>query len=172
MPRNLSTTTLRVAAVAVAILWVAAVLILSGCSTIARPDLGIKRSGGQTYRAEQPTIFGKPVASPRWVPTVTATDKLKNQLSAPAEFLLWITIPSAILSAAGFVYMLFFTGNPRTMKRLGIIAAISGTAAVFCAAWMLTVIWILFIVPALIIVLVIGYKITHGKKLAWSTKGK
>ena len=147
-----------------ALIYVSLLIILLGCSSIPLPDLGTKKVGGKTYVAERSTLLGKPIGGPKWIPIVTKGEKLTEKMSRPAEIVLWIAVPSAILSVAA---MLFLTGSPLLMKRFGTIAALSMVAAVLASAWLALSMWPLVSIPLIIAIIVVLYAKSKGRSWTW-----
>jgi len=143
------------------VLLIAIMLGIVSCGSLARPDLGSKKVAGTRYIAEQPTLLGKPVGEPRWVPLPSKKEKLVNQLQAPAEWTLKIALPLGLLSFA----VMLMIGSPGVMKIAGTAAAVFGVMSVGATAWLMATTWLLLLIPLVVVALVLGYLATRGKSL-------
>lgn len=137
-------------------------LCLVSCSTIPRPDLGIKKVGGKTYVHEQSTLCGKPVGKPRFVEVESKVDKLRKQLQKPALWTLAVSLPLGLVLAA---VMMVGVGTPAIMKKVGSAAAICLTTSVLVGAWLAATYYLAVLIPLVIVGLVLAYRKTKHKKL-------
>lgn len=136
--------------------------LICSCSTIPLPDMGKKKVNGKTYVAEQSTLLGKPVGEPYWKEAPSKADKLTATLQKPAIWLLSLSLPIGLVSLA---IMVVGVSNPMIMKRVGTVGAICLVTAVLCGAWLLATTWLLLIIPVVVVLTIVAYKKTKGRRL-------
>lgn len=140
--------------------------LLVACSSIALPDLGIKKVGKKTYEARQPTCLGKPVGKAFWVEIPSSSQELRKKIQAPAVWLLWLVLPLGIISLGA---MMFVAASPGLMKLLGALSGTCLVSATLVVAWLLATQWPLLSLPIVIVVVWLAYRKTKGKKLKMSS---
>lgn len=148
---------------------VISLIILAGCSSIPRPDLGTKKVAGDTFVAKETTLLGKPMGRVTWEKKPTKLDTVTTTMQTPAKWTLKIVVPLGFLSGAMMVgFMTFLTPNPRLMKLSGTIAGLCLVVAVLASAWIIASTWLLITIPIVIVAIVILYSKTKGKSLKFT----
>lgn len=137
-------------------------VLLAGCGSTL---VGYKKLNRKQHEERQRTLLGKPIGKTYLVPMKSKSEKVTETMQKPAQWLLWIACPTMIMSLAMLVTMLFLAANPRPMKLIGTIAGFSGATSIICGAWIIASMWMLVAIPVLLLLIVIGYRMTREKKL-------
>lgn len=103
--------------------------VIVSCATVSRPDLP-KMKG---YEAKQDKLLGFIPMPVRYEKIPTATERTQAKLAAPANWILWVCIPVAVVAFAASLVL----QNPSLTRKLASIALIAFLAAVLAGVWLL-----------------------------------
>ena len=146
-----------------------ALLILTGCGSIPRPDLGIEEVGGKEYMMEQPTVAGFKVGKPRPVEVKSEMSQTKETVQEPAKWLLWIMLPLGILTATGCGIAVLLARSVRLARLLGIGSVGAFAASAMCVAWIIATTWMWWsaaiAISIVALIVLVAHKKTEGRSI-------
>lgn len=130
-------------------------LLFFSCTTVSRPDMP-KVKG---YEAKQTRVLGILPLKPHYEPVPTRADATRETLRRPAETVLWLCLPVALVAFAASIVI----ANPQITNKLVTLAAIAFLAAVCAGVWLLMTMWLIAFAAVACAVGGYAYWKFHGK---------
>lgn len=131
---------------------------LLGCHTL--PTGQVKQVGRDTYEEVQ-NMLGPFPGWKEWQKKQTRAEKVQQEISAPAKWILWISLPTALVLAA-----ITIANAGGLQKTTGPLAVVAGLTSAGAALWMLLSAYAILILLGTLIIGVAMWK-AKDRGLQW-----